>query len=179
MVESLRGQLTVRAFGAQGAQVQALLVAWSHVQQVAFLQFSLNQWLGIRLAAISFLLSITSTLYPVFQYFGFLPPQSAGMIGFAMMYSQQLEGILSQLIHNWSELETQMVSLERLAELADVPDDTLLPMPPAPVGAKDLQVQELSVRYRPELPLALGTCPSRSARARRSRSSGARGRARA
>merc|ERR1719504_372414 len=28
-------------------------------------------------------------------------------------------------------------------------------MPPAPAGAKDLQVQELSVRYRPELPLAL------------------------
>jgi len=155
IVESLRGQLTVRAFGAQGAQVQALMVAWSHVQKVAFLQFSLNQWLAVRLASISFLLSITSTIYPVFQYFGFLPPQSAGMIGFAMMYSQQLEGILSQLIHNWSELETQMVSLERLAELADAPEDTLLPMPPAPAGAKDLQVQELSVRYRAELPLAL------------------------
>merc|ERR1719440_964486 len=143
IVETLRGRVTVRAFGAQGAQVQSLLVAWSHVQKVGFLQFSLNQWLGIRLASISFLLSITSTLYPVLQYFGILPPQSAGMIGFAMMYSQQLEGILSQLIHNWSELETQMVSLERLAELADVPDDTLLPMAPLPAGAMpDLQVQE-------------------------------------
>merc|ERR1719388_176583 len=155
IVESLRGQLTVRAFGAQGAEVQSLLIGFSHVQKVAFLQFSLNQWLAVRLASISFLLSITSTIYPVFQYFGFLPPQSAGMIGFAMMYSQQLEGILSQLIHNWSELETQMVSLERLAELADAPEDTLRAMPPAPVGAKDLQVQELSVRYRAELPLAL------------------------
>lgn len=152
IIEQLRGQVTVRAFGAHQPAVLSLMVQLSHVQKVQFFQQSLQSWLGLRLAAISFLLGASSTLYPVLQYYGFVPPQSAGLIGFSIMYSQQLEGILSQLIHNFSEMETQLVSLERLAELADAPADRRAPLPG--VG-KDVVVTNLSVRYRPELPYAL------------------------
>ena len=37
------------------------------VAQVEFFQQSLQSWLGLRLAAISFLLGASSTLYPVLQ----------------------------------------------------------------------------------------------------------------
>ena len=64
---------------------------------------------GVRAPATQRIAVVTLVGSSPSRYYGFVPPQSAGLIGFSIMYSQQLEGILSQLIHNFSEMETQLV----------------------------------------------------------------------
>ena len=119
-------------------------------------------WLSLRLDLLSYTLTAFSTLYPVLQFYGLLSPQSAGLVGFARSYSGQLMAIIRQLIFNFSDIEMQLVSIERLKEYAQDPSgarpckEVVAPAPPAgwPSGGR-LELRDVSVAYRPGLQPAL------------------------
>ena len=84
-------------------------------------------------------------------------PQLAAL---AITYSVIAPYFLSTASHHFTQLRTAMTSLERLLEYVDLPQEaahTLVTDPPVgtwPAGGA-IEVTELCVRYRPELPNAL------------------------
>merc|ERR1719506_2218542 len=80
---------------------------------------AISLWISLRLQLLGYSLSIANTLYPVMQYFKFLPPQSAALVGFSIHYGSSVNGIIQDMIFNFSDMEMQLVSVERLREYAN------------------------------------------------------------
>lgn len=118
-----------------------------------------NDWLGFRMSCLGYLVSVYTTLYPVFQYYGIYGKQSAALVGFSMSYSMQTVGIIRQIIGNFSDLEMQLVSIERLQEYADPGNSEGL----EGICVEQLQdtaetglcLEDVTVTYREGLPAAL------------------------
>lgn len=157
MVESIVGNVTIRAYDVTRSMMCRTMVGLSNYQQIAFAKESVQKWLLVRMSLIGFSLGAFNTMRPILQYFGYLKPQSAALVGFSIQFSQQTVDIIKQFIMNYSSLEMQLVSIERLQEYADAPK----PLPPAatagsqPPRSAGLQLANVEVTYAPGLPPAL------------------------
>eukprot|EP00929_Paragymnodinium_shiwhaense_P007433 TRINITY_DN11134_c0_g1_i1.p1 TRINITY_DN11134_c0_g1~~TRINITY_DN11134_c0_g1_i1.p1 ORF type:complete len:1504 (-),score=402.19 TRINITY_DN11134_c0_g1_i1:59-4570(-) len=157
MVEAIVGRVSVCAFASTPQVLTKSLLALEEFQRASFAKTSLQQWLGIRMQLIGFTISIFNTMYPLLQYFGVLPAQSAALVGFTIMYSTETVAILQQFIMNFSDLEMQLISVERLREYAKegpVATAAIAPMattphPLLPRRAQDgLVISDVTVSYR-------------------------------
>merc|ERR1719329_492723 len=108
--------MTIRAFDASQRIVCQSLQGLDSFQRISFIKQSINLWIGLRLSLIGYTLAIANTLYPVLQYFGYLQPQSAALVGFSITYSAGTSAIIQQFVMNFSDLEMQLISIERLRE---------------------------------------------------------------
>lgn len=158
MVEAILGSTTVRAFAASQRVVCQSLDSLDVFMRVSFIKAAIGSWVGLRMALVGYTLSIATTLYPVFQYFGLLSPQSAALVGFSITYSNGISGIIQQFIMNFSDLEMQLVSIERLREYADGRDDGKSRGSPGGTGnfqSCGLEFRNVKVTYRDGLRPAL------------------------
>lgn len=115
MIEAITGRVTVRSFAREGQVMEATIDNLDRYQQVAFCKLSLALWLGLRMAAIGYILSFWTMLRPILQYYGWVGKQSAALVGFSMTYSTETVGIIQQFVTNFSDLEMQLISIERLS----------------------------------------------------------------
>lgn len=151
MVEAILGRVTIRAFASSQRVMWASVGELDELQRAFFAKQALGLWITLRLSLIGFVLGIYTTLQPVLQYHGVLGSQSAALVGFSIEYSRGIVGVIQQLILNYSELEMQLVSIERLNEYAGEE-------PPAEASASlsgDLLLEGVAVTYRLGLPPAL------------------------
>merc|ERR1719161_1689507 len=116
MVEAIVGNTTVRAFSASQRVVCQSRENLDVFMRLFFTKNAINAWVGLRMGLVGYTLSVATTLHPVLQYFGILAPQSAALVGFAITYSTGISAIIQQFIMNFSDLEMQLVSIERLKE---------------------------------------------------------------
>eukprot|EP00931_Biecheleriopsis_adriatica_P111667 TRINITY_DN8609_c0_g1_i2.p1 TRINITY_DN8609_c0_g1~~TRINITY_DN8609_c0_g1_i2.p1 ORF type:complete len:1440 (+),score=273.74 TRINITY_DN8609_c0_g1_i2:81-4400(+) len=116
MAEAIVGGVTVRAHGMKAEVMIRCLHGIENLQRASFTKSVLFEWVNIRMGLVGFILSTSTQLYPVLQYFGFLTAQSAALVGFAMTYSQDLVEIIQQFVMSFSEMEMQLISIERLGE---------------------------------------------------------------
>jgi ABC-type multidrug transport system fused ATPase/permease subunit len=116
MVEAIIGKVSVGAFAATREVLCKGLVSIDQYQQLFFVKGSLGLWIGLRMGLIGFAVKAISTLYPVFQYYQVLSPRSAALVGFSIQYSAEVVGVLVQFVMNYSDLEMQLISIERLNE---------------------------------------------------------------
>jgi len=162
MVEAITGRVIVRAYAFEKQVVCRSIDSLDIFQQVSFIKTSIQAWLGFRMAVIGYSLSILTQLQPIFTFYGVLPHQSAALVGFSIAYSQQLVGIIQQMIGNFSDLEMQFISIERLREYASqqpqVEDqqEVLLIGSTLRMGSGEgLRLKNVEVRYREHLQPAL------------------------
>merc|ERR1740121_613862 len=137
----------------------ASLHGLDELQRAGFAKAAVGLWIGLRLGLIGYMLSTYTQLQPVLQYFGFVGPQSAALVGFSIEYSQGIVGIIQQFIMNYSDLEMQLISIERLREYADGKGEFGVGQvltqqrfehsgsPAIPPGA-DLRLEAVQVKYR-------------------------------
>jgi len=118
MAEAMQGRLTIRAFGGIERTLCHSMDGLDHVQRALFAKTCIGLWIGLRMSLAGFILSTFAKLYPVLQFFGYLTPQSAALVGFSMTYSGEVVGIIQQFVMNFSDLEMQLISIERLREFA-------------------------------------------------------------
>lgn len=116
MVEAITGRVTIRAFGSSRFVLCSTIAALDNLQRAAFTKQTLNMWIGLRMSLVGYCLNTYAKLQPIFQYMGYMGPQSAAMVGFSIQYSSDIVGIIQQFIMNYSELEMQLISIERLRE---------------------------------------------------------------
>ncbi|KAI9887687.1 MAG: hypothetical protein M1823_000551 [Watsoniomyces obsoletus] len=157
--ESLGGVSTIRAYRQQDRY--ALENAWRVDANLRayFPSISANRWLAVRLEFIGSLIILAAAGFAILNVASGRG-LSAGMVGLAMSYCLQITQSLNWIVRQTVEVETNIVSVERVLEYARLPSEApdIVPGRRPPVswpahGA--VSFHHYSARYRPELDLAL------------------------
>ncbi len=156
--ETLEGLLTIRAHRSQE-------FFWASFQkglrdyQMAFANtVMLNRWFSLRIGVIGGFLTLAAVIsVAVFVWFGWLGTGASGMV---LVYTLNLFGSLMWTVRAFSELETRMTSLERLATYGRLPSEMSLLAPPRSTVEKpsfvgEICFEKVSVAYQSELPRVL------------------------
>jgi ATP-binding cassette subfamily C (CFTR/MRP) protein 1 len=157
--ESLGGLSTIRAFQQQERW------AWENEHRVdnnmkaAFPSIHANRWLGIRLEFMGALVVFTTASLSILTVIngGGL---TAGLVGLTMSYALQITQSLNWMVRLSVEVETNIVSVERVLEYANLPSEAeeIIPghRPPSTWPSKGgIDFKGFSMRYRPGLELSL------------------------
>lgn len=157
--ESLGGVSTIRAFRQQ--QRFELENEWRVDSNLKayFPSVSANRWLAIRLefiGAVVILAAAGFSIISVANGSGLKP----GLVGLAMSYALQITTALNWIVRQTVEVETNIVSVERVLEYARLPSEApeIIPnrRPPVAWPAKgELEFVNYSTRYREGLDLVL------------------------
>ncbi|CAK5040960.1 unnamed protein product [Meloidogyne enterolobii] len=157
--ETINGTTSIRAYGV----VQTFFNHFCSKLdiQVGCRYFSLiaNRWLSVRLELIGNLLILFCSVMAVFSRdWG---TATAGLIGLAISKSLDITVILGFLVRNINDAEMSIVSVERILEYRDCPQEASWKSskgrePPADWPSRGaVHFQKYSCRYRPELDLSL------------------------
>ena len=167
--ETISGISTIRAFGHQERFINENENRISYNQRADYTQkCACDRWLPVRLEIIGISISIIVAALGVYQR----KTTSSGLIGVTFSYAIDITGVLSWLIRLFSELESQMVSVERIEEYARIPSEedtandfkdendankTLAKVEPEQSWPQSggILFQDVEMRYRKELPLVL------------------------
>lgn len=157
--ETLGGISTIRAYRQQDRfelenewRVDANLQAY-------FPSISANRWLAIRLEFIGAVVILAAAGFAIISVAGG-SGLSSGMVGLAMSYALQIVTSLNWIVRQTVEVETNIVSVERVLEYARLPSEApeIVPRnrPPASWPSRGaLSFNGYSTRYREGLDLVL------------------------
>lgn len=157
--ESLGGVATIRAYRQQGRfelenewRVDSNLKAY-------FPSISANRWLAVRLEFIGALVILAAAGFPVISV-AYGRPISSSMVGLAMSYALQITTSLNWIVRQTVEVETNIVSVERVLEYARLPSEAPevikeMRPPVAWPASGAVEFSNYSVRYREGLDLVL------------------------
>lgn len=150
MAEAMHSRLTIRAFSGIERTMCQSFHGLDELQRTLFTKTCIGLWVGLRMSMAGFMLSTFSQLHPVFQYFGYMNASSAALVGFSISYSSQIVGIIQQFVTNFSDLEMQLISIERLREFGSK-DNGELPVDrqtAASAAVPGLSLSRVEVTYR-------------------------------
>lgn len=157
--ESLGGISTIRAYRQQDRfelenewRVDANLRAY-------FPSISANRWLAVRLEFIGAIVILAAAGFPVIAVATGSKP-SAGMVGLALSYGLQITTSLNWIVRQTVEVETNIVSVERVLEYAELPSEApeIIHRSRPPVSwpsRGEIEFTNYSTRYREGLDLVL------------------------
>lgn len=157
--ESLGGISTIRAYRQQERfmlenewRVDANLRAY-------FPSISANRWLAIRLESIGAVVIVCFAGFAIISVPNHTGP-SSGMFGLAMSYALMITTSLNWIVRQTVEVETNIVSVERVLEYARLPSEApeviANKRPPVAWPAKgEVDFKNYSTRYREGLDLVL------------------------
>jgi ABC-type multidrug transport system fused ATPase/permease subunit len=157
--ESLGGISTIRAYRQQDRferesewRVDANLKAY-------FPSISANRWLAVRLEFIGAIVILASAGFAIISVSSG-SHLTAGWVGLAMSYSLQITTSLNWIVRQTVEVETNIVSVERVLEYARLPSEAPEIVhrnrPPVSWPAKgEVAFKNYSTRYREGLDLVL------------------------
>ncbi|KAJ4303081.1 ATP-binding cassette glutathione S-conjugate transporter ycf1 [Kalmusia sp. IMI 367209] len=157
--ESLSGMSTIRAYHQQKRfelenewRVDANLRAY-------FPSISANRWLAVRLEFIGSVIILASAGFAIISVAS-NSGLSAGMVGLAMSYALQITQSLNWIVRQTVEVETNIVSVERVLEYAALPSEApeIISKNRPPISWPSrgaVSFHNYSTRYRPGLDLVL------------------------
>ena len=159
--ETLNGISTIRAFGHQKRFIDENESRISINQRADYTQkCGCDRWLPVRLETIGNSITFVVACLGTWQRGN----ATAGLVGLTLSYAIDMTGLLSWLIRIVSELESHMVSVERVAEYAALESEEAtgaalrggaIPVKPNWPTAGAIQFKNVQMRYRPGLPLVL------------------------
>ncbi|KAK5166126.1 ATP-binding cassette glutathione S-conjugate transporter ycf1 [Saxophila tyrrhenica] len=157
--ESLSGISTIRAY--RQAERFALENEWRVDANLRayFPSINANRWLAVRLEFIGSVIILAAASFAIISV-STGSGLSAGLVGLAMSYALQITQSLNWIVRQTVEVETNIVSVERVLEYARLPSEAQEVIskhrPPVswpPKGA--VSFNGYSTRYRPGLDLVL------------------------
>lgn len=157
--ESLGGMTTIRAYRQQ--QRFALENEWRVDENLRayFPSINANRWLAVRLEFIGSFIILAAASFAIISV-ATGSGLSAGMVGLAMSYALQITQSLNWIVRQTVEVETNIVSVERVLEYARLPSEAperILKSKPKigwPAHGA-VEIKNYSTRYRPGLDLVL------------------------
>uniref|UniRef100_A0A663DU18 ABC-type glutathione-S-conjugate transporter n=1 Tax=Aquila chrysaetos chrysaetos TaxID=223781 RepID=A0A663DU18_AQUCH len=162
--ETVSGLSVIRAFGHQERFLQQNESTMDINQKSVYSWIVSNRWLAIRLEFVGSLVVFFSALLAVISK-GTL---EGGIVGLSVSSALNVTQTLNWLVRTSSELETNIVAVERVHEYTKVKNEApwvTEKRPPHGWPSKgEIQFVDYKVRYRPELELVLQgiTCNIRS-----------------
>ncbi|XP_011377129.1 canalicular multispecific organic anion transporter 1 [Pteropus vampyrus] len=162
--ETVSGLPVIRAFQHQQRFLKHSEVLIDNNQKCVFSWIISNRWLAIRLDLVGNLVVFFASLMMVI----YRDTLSGDMVGFVLSNALSITQSLSWLVRLTSEIETNIVAVERINEYINVENEAPWvtdKRPPVGWPSKgEIQFRNYEVRYRPELDLVLKgiTCDIRS-----------------
>lgn len=157
--ESLSGINTIRAY--RQTKRFALENEWRIDANLRayFPSISANRWLAVRLEFLGSIIILASAGFAIVAVTSGNGP-SAGLVGLAMSYALQITQSLNWIVRQTVEVETNIVSVERVLEYARLPSEApeivSKNRPPVSWPSKGaVSFNGYSTRYRPTLDLVL------------------------
>ncbi|XP_076338586.1 multidrug resistance-associated protein 1-like isoform X2 [Tachypleus tridentatus] len=154
--ETLNGTSTIRAFSAQEFFINQSNIKVDLNQNSFFLSLLANRWLAMILYLLGSLISFFTALFAVLSR-GWISP---GIVGLTLSYAVNLPDAFIWVVRMTSDLETKIVSVERIDEFSVLPSEApweiedQKPSKQWPAEGK-VSFQNYSTRYREGLDLVL------------------------
>ncbi|DBA02320.1 TPA: hypothetical protein N0F65_006195 [Lagenidium giganteum] len=162
--ETLDGLTTIRAYGVENKFIDRNQFLVDKNQRAFFLNFSVNCWLALRLEFVGTLIAAGAALAAVIAHDSSSSGQGAafaGLVGVSLTYAFNVTQSLNWTVRMISQLQTQMVSVERIKVYTEMPteaalDSNLANRPPYNWPSEgEVKFNGVSLRYRPGLPRVL------------------------
>ncbi|XP_026315306.1 multidrug resistance-associated protein 1 isoform X2 [Hyposmocoma kahamanoa] len=157
--ESITGAMTIRAYGVTQRFVEESERGVDHNQSCYYPSCIANRWLAVRLEMIGNFIIFFAALFAVLSREDISP----GLVGLSVSYALQITQTLNWLVRMTSEVETNIVAVERIKEYAETEKEAEWNLPNGPgstwpeTGA--LQLEQLTLGYRAGEPALRGvTC---------------------
>src|ERR1700749_3599972 len=150
---------TIRAFRHQNRFSQENQFRVDANIRAFFPNINANRWLAVRLEFIGSVIILFASIFAVIAM-GQGSGPSEGILGLAMSYALQITSSLNWIVRQTVEVETNIVSVERVLEYANLPSeapDVIFKKRPAIgwPGQGAVSFKDYSTRYRPGLDLVL------------------------
>ncbi|XP_054992088.1 LOW QUALITY PROTEIN: ATP-binding cassette sub-family C member 6 [Sorex araneus] len=156
LAESFQGGTVLRAFREQRAFVAQNDARLDESQRVSFLKLVADRWLATNLELLGNGLVLVAATCAVLAR----ARLSAGLVGFSISASLKVTQTLQWAVRSWTELESNIVSVERMKDYAHTPKEapwrlsTRATQHPWPLGGQ-IEFRNFGLRYGPGLPLAV------------------------
>ncbi|KAJ1970871.1 hypothetical protein H4R35_005604, partial [Dimargaris xerosporica] len=157
--ETLGGVTTIRAFQQTNRFITENERRLEQNLRAHYPYLSLNRWLAVRLESLGSCIILGASLLSVVTliYFGGV---DAGLVGLSVSYSLNITQTLNWCIRQYCEIETNIVSMERIKEYSELPSEAPTVVPDHRPSAEwpvegQVQFDHFATRYRPGLDLVL------------------------
>ncbi|XP_050405988.2 multidrug resistance-associated protein 1 [Patella vulgata] len=153
--ETINGASTIRAYGASNRFIEDIKNKVDKNQIFYFAGLVSNRWLGLNLDVVSSVVVFAASILAVQS-----TDTGAGDIGLSVSYALQIAAAISWMVRQMSDLETNIVSVERVLEYSKIDSEAELTIPenqPRPDWPDQGCVSwfDYETRYRPGLDLVL------------------------
>ncbi|XP_065096312.1 multidrug resistance-associated protein 1 [Paramisgurnus dabryanus] len=154
--ETVQGVSVIRAFNEQSRFIMDANHKVDHNQTAYFPRFVATRWLGVNLEFLGNGIVLAASILSVMAK-GKLSP---GMVGLAVSHSLQVTGFLSWIVRSWTDVENNIVSVERVKEYADTPKEAAWTiegssLPSSWPQTGTIEFRDYGLQYRKGLELAL------------------------
>uniref|UniRef100_A0A671WVL8 ABC-type glutathione-S-conjugate transporter n=1 Tax=Sparus aurata TaxID=8175 RepID=A0A671WVL8_SPAAU len=154
--ETVQGASVIRAFGEQRRFILHADHRIDSNQEAYFPRFIATRWLAVNLEFLGNVLVLAAAILSVRGR----DELSPGIVGLAVTHSLQVTGILSWIVRSWTDVENNIVSVERVKEYDSTPKEaawtlegSLLPAEWPTTG--NIQFEDFGLQYRKGLDWAL------------------------
>ncbi|KAI1280795.1 ATP-binding cassette sub-family C member 3 [Halotydeus destructor] len=154
--ETLSGVSTIRAYKANQRFIDESDKRVDYNQMSVFSRLMANRWLSVRLDLLGNFVILGAAMFAVFSRNSI----DSGSAGLSVTYALSVTLTLNMLIRNTSELETNIVSVERLLEYSEIPTEAPFVVeqnrPDENWPARgEVEFDNYGSRYRPGLELVI------------------------
>ncbi|XP_067276901.1 canalicular multispecific organic anion transporter 1 isoform X2 [Pseudorasbora parva] len=153
--ETVSGLSVIRAYGHQQRFLKQNEDTIDQNLKSVYPWIVSNRWLAMRLESLGNLVVFFSALFAVISRNSL----NSGLVGLSISYALNVTQTLNWLVRMTSELETNIVAVERVSEYAEITNEapwiTSTRPPDDWPSAGNIRFENYKVRYRPELELIL------------------------
>ncbi|XP_038982338.1 ABC transporter C family member 13-like isoform X1 [Phoenix dactylifera] len=158
--ETLDGSSTIRAFRKEEFFLARFMEHITLYQQTSYSERTASLWLSLRLQLLAAFVILFIAVMAVVGCRGNFPLSfgTPGLVGLALSYAAPVVSLLSSFLTSFTETEKEMVSVERVVEYMDIPQEGLQGSrsvhPEWPMQGQ-IEFEHVTLRYKPSLPAAL------------------------
>ncbi|NXK44826.1 MRP6 protein, partial [Chauna torquata] len=154
--ETFQGSSVIRAYKDQERFILKINFLVDENQRICFPGAVADRWLATNLEFLGNGIVLFAALFAAIGRTHLSP----GIAGFSISYALQITGVLNWMVRSWTEIENNIVSVERVREYSRTPKEapwTLNGKLQSQVWLTEgrIEFRNYSLRYRPNLELAL------------------------
>ncbi|VFQ87273.1 unnamed protein product [Cuscuta campestris] len=158
--ESMDGSSTIRAFMSKDLFLTRFFQNMMVYQRTSYSEATASLWLSLRLQWLAaFIISFIAVMAVIGSH-GYLHINigTPGLVGLALSYAAPIVSSLGSFLSSFTETEKEMVSMERVLQYMDIPQEELIEgrrVNQSWPSQGEINFQNVTLKYMPALPPAL------------------------